>query len=259
MRIYKVTKRTYINDLNGYLEKDATIQMYENKYKVIVSDVNNDVPIVGSITYLNDDSLWFYNIYKKTDFLSLESEVNESSPVATPMTQAERDLITLDTDDKHSIKIFNTDLSRREIWDGYHWIGDGDIVVKAIPNVIIGMMLTPTLTFQMETVRDVPIPVVGYIPQDPQGSFLRYYMGVVNHVSSDGLTMTLITNGLCYVRSQGPTVAGQAVLWSGFDNTGVAVANFYTPALIGLLLEDHPTNSVELKLMRLNNFAEKGN
>ena len=255
MKIYKVHKRIYVVELDGFLEEETIIQSYDSRAKVIVSDVNNLVPIIGSVTYLDDDSLWFYNLDDKESFLSLENTINESLPVATPMTQADRDLLTLDIDDKFNIQIFNTDLSRKESWDGYHWLGDGDVICKAIPNAIVGMM-TMVFGFNMETVRDRPVPVATY-RERVTGHFIKHQMGVINHVSSDGLTMTIITNGLCYLQARGPIQIGGAIMLEGGGENAFFRDNIFTPLVCGILLEDHPNNVRELKLARLHSFAVK--
>ena len=251
MKIYKTVKRIYNQDLTAYIPEGVVIQVYEEKFEIHIEEafcirVFRDIILKGE-----KETSWFHNILEKEVFLELLFEIDESIKTRefrySDISIDERNLLMLTSEDANKVSIFNTTFSRKEVWNGRHWVGIGDIVCASNGIHKIGE------GYYINGFREVDGVSIPRISNAGNANTRRLNMtGVVSHISDDGESVVLTTQGICYALMHRNTRVGNRLklITRGkkFNNAGTRNHK------VGVSLSNTSMN--ELALIKLTNFSE---
>ena len=259
MKTFKALKDFFVFELDGTIPQGETISVYEDENKMLVSKITDSSRVISENLVITDeeDIAWIIPLEpnavgEESELLLFESQVadpvQEPSPIPSyqPMTQVERNALTLTEEDAYKIAIFNTRTNKEEYWNGYNFIGDSDIIANNPNNLAVGMPVTSD-SMSITAVDGVNRPNLKRIStQDDRLNMI----GVINHVNTDTNTVSVTTQGLCEVLLLSPRIVSENLQASLTDDGAEFTLNLNR---FGLMME---TTSDSLGLARLNNFSE---
>ena len=257
---YEVLKDVFVPVLESYILKGAFIYNYENETKLTIDGEMN-----GSFQQKNgkisfetyERVIWFEEISNNTEtfkFLEQTSEEVFGGTVLPPKTLAERNALELTTEDAYKVKIYNTTHEKEEIWNGYVWIGDGDIMCYNIRSLKLGFSGWCNNGFVTVDGKEIPT-LTAIRPYDFGFYTYARQLGIISYQNPNSHHCTVTTRGKCMGFALEPILIGEMIIAPENHLEGLIGTTSGDYGTIGVALENQ-FNVNEYFLMNVSTSAE---
>ena len=167
---------------------------------------------------------------------------------AIPVSLFERNAMVRDEADAYQEAVYNKTYERLEIWNGFVWVGSGDIVCSNANDEEVGLVV---YSDSSEEIGDMSLPVVKRVGSNKTRVKT---LGVISYQNPDSNHCTVSGMGLCYVKNVGAVLVGNQLAIEYKKNGGGVKSTNSSSGTIGVAVENQFSDG--LVLTKLSTMVE---